>query len=220
MQLIVPTIWRPADVVGTLRRYLEAACIKRLILIDNAPESRPSELEALQNDSKLLVLAQAKNLLVNPSWNLGVSQITDPDTVIGILNDDIELPICTLLRLELHHWQPGDVIGLMPDELPGTPFSLQEISYLRGQSIGHQYRGFGSALLMQRRSYREIPASLRIWFGDDWLLHQARRVLGFRDGAIKRHHHISMHKMRRSPAFRQQLATDKDEAKRLLGLQL
>lgn len=206
--------------MGTLQRYLEAPCIERLILIDNAPQFRPSGLETLKKTAKLAVLTQEENLLVNASWNLGMLQISDPLCVTAILNDDITLPVTTLMGLETHSWKEGDVIGLLPSSLCNASFCLKEIPYKRGISIGSQYQGFGSALFLQRRNYRQIPASLKIWFGDDWLLQEARRVLGFLDVGIEREHHVSMRAMRQSDSFCQQLTRDKEAAAKLLQLQL
>lgn len=220
MQIIIPTLWKPPGLAAVLAHYLQAAVVERLIVIDNAPASRPADLRTLVHP-KLLLLEQSRNLYVNPAWNLGMAQVMDPEAVVAILNDDILVPEAVLTRLQRHPWQPGDVIGLLPDSAVAgraVPFVLEPFPYRPDCSIGQQARGFGSALVMQKISYTPIPEGLQIWFGDDWLLRQARCVYGFWDASIERHHHLTMEPLRRSPVFRQRLADDRAAARALLGI--
>ncbi len=220
MQIIIPTLWKPPGLAAVLRHYLQAAVVERLIVIDNAPASRPAD--ALPPDHpKLLLLEQSHNLYVNQAWNLGMAQVEDPEAVVAILNDDILLPESVLARLQRHPWLAGDVIGLLPEPAaggPAPPFVLEPFPYRPDRSIGEQAKGFGSALLMQKISYSPIPADLQIWFGDDWLLRHARCVYGFWDASIERQHHLTMEPMRRSAVFRQRLADDRAAARQLLGI--
>lgn len=218
MQLIIPTLWKPPGVVAVLHHYLEAEAVERLILIDNAPDQRPAGVPSAMA-SKLLLLPQASNIFVNPAWNLGIEQVRDPKAIVLILNDDILLPQAVLNQLARHPWQPGDVLGLLPAaSTAASAFRLERLAYDRQRSIGQQQPGFGSALVMQRETYRTIPEDLQIWFGDDWLLRSATRVFGFWDPAIERQHHLSMGPMRQDQAFRERLAADRAAARCLLGL--
>lgn len=217
MQVIIPTLWKPPGLVAALRHYLAAEGVERLILIDNAPDLRPNGAPP-PGTAKLLLLPQSTNIYVNPAWNLGIEQVSDPDAIVLILNDDILLPHTVLRELAGHPWQPGDLLGLLPAGAAGAAFRLEPLAYNPQLSIGQQQPGFGSALAMQRATFRPIPKDLQIWFGDDWLLRGATRVFGFWDGAIERQHHLTMTPMRQSQTFRDRLAADRAAALHLLGL--
>ncbi len=222
LQLIIPTLWRPAALVSTLTRTLNCTMVDRLVLVDNAPEQQPAAAKAVLQHPKLLWLPQPSNLYVNQAWNLGMEQIADADTVVAILNDDIEIPdaVFKALRAEWNSRAPNDsvVIGLLPPPEAATACALEPVHYQPQQSIGVQCRGFGSALFLRRRHFQFIPPQLRIWFGDDWILRQARLVLGLRSSLIRRDHHVTMKAMRASQQFREVLAQDRRAAVSLLGL--
>ncbi len=222
LQLIIPTLWRPPALVTILTNTLNSSMVERLVLIDNAPEQQPTAACGVLQHPKLVWLPQPSNLYVNQAWNLGMEQIGDADVVVGILNDDIAIPDAVLKALNAD-WgtrDPADavVMGLLPPPAEPTPWALEPVSYQPQQSIGVQCRGFGSALFLRRRHFQPIPQELRIWFGDDWILRQARLVLGMRSSLIHREHHVTMQAMRASQQFRELLAQDKRAARTLLGL--
>lgn len=225
LQLVIPTLWQPAGLVGALEEYLNSSAIERVIVIDNAPAQRPAAARELEPHPRLLLLAQSENLYVNPSWNLGLAQIANSSTLVGILNDDIQIPACVLEALLAQAPASGTVVGLLPPPeisvpataFPAYPLVLEPFTYRRELSIGSQCRGFGSALFLRRGDFVPIPSSLQIWFGDDWILQQASRVLGLRSAWIRIERHVTMAAMRNSETFRQQLARDKQLAPQLLG---
>lgn len=225
LQLVIPTLWRPAALVAALEGYLHSPAVERVIVIDNAPALRPAAVRALEPHPRLLLLAQPENLYVNPAWNLGLAQIASGSSLVGILNDDIQIPACVLEGLLAQAPAAGTVVGLLPPPetaapgppSPAYPLVLEPFPYRRELSIGSQCRGFGSALFLRRGDFVPIPSSLQIWFGDDWILQRASRVLGLRSAWIRIERHVTMAAMRRSETFRQQLARDQQLAPRLLG---
>ena len=221
LQLVIPTLWQPAGLGAALEGYLNCPAVDRLIVIDNDPCQRPDTVKALaERHPRLLLLAQPHNLLVNPAWNLGMAQIPEGATLVGILNDDIQIPAVVLIQLLAQAPPPGTVVGLLPDDDSLTDFELEPFPYRRGVSIGSQCRGFGSAMFLRRSDFVPIPSDLQIWFGDDWILQRAREVLGLRSALIGIDRHVTMTAMRRSDAFRQLLARDRTLAPQLLGWDL
>ncbi|MBU3749923.1 MAG: hypothetical protein FGM52_05640 [Mycobacterium sp.] len=214
---MIPTLWRPAGLLAALDDYLSCPAVDRVIVIDNDPSQRPAPAEALAKHPRLLLLSQPRNLLVNQAWNLGMAQITSSSTLVGILNDDIHIPSGILMKLLAQAPPPGTVVGLLPAGDTLTDFALEPFTYRHGVSIGSQCGGFGSALFLRRSDFVPIPSRLRIWFGDDWILQHARRILGLRSTQIRVDRHVTMTAMRSSYAFRRQLARDKALAPRLLG---
>lgn len=229
LQLVIPTLWNPARLMTALEDYLHCPVVERVIVIDNDPGNQPAAVRRLAHHPRLLLLHQDENLYVNPSWNLGMAQISGHRTLVGLLNDDIQIPCPVLARLLAQAPPCGTVVGLLPAEesarncvsdstLPEDAlFALEPFPYRQDLSIGTQCSGFGSALFLRRGDYVPVPVSLKIWFGDDWLLRHADQVLGLRSPLIRMDRHVTMSALRRSPAFRERLAQDKREAGTLLG---
>ncbi len=218
LQLVIPTLWKPTTLVATLEHYLAASVVERVVLIDNAPNLRPAGIEELRQHKKLELLAQSENLFVNRAWNVGMAKIGDQEALVGILNDDILIPDGVLMLLLDQAPAPGVVVGLLPPGETNTSFALVPFPYRPDYSIGQQCQGFGSALFLRRGDFTPIPPELKIWFGDDWILRQAKQVLGLRSALISMDRHVTMGAMRASPDFRQLLASDKRHAGKLLGL--
>lgn len=229
LQLVIPTLWRPTRLVTALENYLHCPGVERVIVIDNDPANQPEAVQELERHPRLLLLHQSENLYVNPSWNLGMAQISGDATLVGLVNDDINIPSPVLEQLLAQAPPSGTVVGLLPAHEPDTggtsessnpessPFALEPFPYRQDLSIGTQCRGFGSALFLRRGDYVPVPTNLKIWFGDDWILRQADQVLGLRSSLISIERHVTMRDLRRSQAFRDRLAQDRHEAVPLLG---
>ncbi|QNI69372.1 hypothetical protein [Cyanobium sp. NS01] len=226
MQLVIPTLWKSKSLVESLNRYLQLSFVERILLVDNAALERPGDLGSLAKDARLLMLPQHQNIYVNPSWNLAVAQISDPNTLVGILNDDVSLSPKALAEMNARSWQVGEVVGLMPDS-DLTDLSLSRETGIRlipvhhdvKQSIGQQLPGFGSAMFLLRATYRTIPPCFQIWYGDDWLLRSATRIFGIHDPGLRREHHVTMRDLRKSSSFRSILSNDRRSAAQLFGFE-
>jgi len=221
VDLIIPTLWLCDRFTSTLQGYLRLDEISQIIVVDNKPSARPATISAMLSHEKLVVLEQQQNIYVNAAWNLGIRSLEQKAGLVGLINDDITLPDHVIQTVTTRSWDPGDVLGLLPVPAEhGEPHELaiRPLAYTIKLSIGQQYPGFGSALFFERAPYKPIPDSLRIWFGDDWILRNSSTVYGLFCPAITVEQHVSMRAMKQAADFRAILESDKQAAQQLLSL--
>lgn len=164
VSVVIPTLWRSDCTVGLVECLLKWEHLEQLIIIDNAPQKRP------KHDcwGACVMVEQSQNIFVNPAWNLGAQMATGK--FLAICNDDI-LFNPDDLSPALFQLRRNEVIGLHKDSilnpsLIGTP----EIE--SGFYLGF---GWGCLMLMRRDTYTPIPRTIRVWYGDDWLVHSIRK---------------------------------------------
>lgn len=163
--IVIPTLWRcPERLLRMLAIYQASPRVGEVLIIDNHPALRPR----IDHD-KVRILPQEQNIYVNPAWNLGAREARFE---LVLANDDIELDrldeliaavdACGLdLVGACNGVDDGDIVI---QELAEFPVCIPEQP---------QYSsGFGS--LMFVRDYQPIPASMRLYYGDNVLFEQAR----------------------------------------------
>jgi len=214
--LVIPTLWIPTSFHRALNVYIKSEAIQSIILVDNNPAGRTDEIQSLLSCDKITILEQSKNLFVNASWNLGVSRITKPDALVGILNDDILIPHTILEKLRVQLKDQEGITGLLQAESGDPDLLIQEIVYDPCRNIGAQYRGFGSALFFKKKDYVPINSSLKIWFGDDWLLRNSTKVNGIKSSKIEIANNITISRLKKSRWFKELIQKDKAAANMLL----
>ncbi|WP_322613374.1 glycosyltransferase family 2 protein [Dermacoccus abyssi] len=70
--VIIPTMQRSPLLWEQLPHYLASELVAEVVIINNVPAAIDVE------HPKLRVLAQERNIYVNPAWNLGVASSTAP----------------------------------------------------------------------------------------------------------------------------------------------
>lgn len=223
MQLVIPTIWKSRWLKETIEYYLGSKYIERIILIDNAINETPQEMSGILKDERVLYVPQEENIYVNQAWNIGVNAIGNSDCCLGILNDDIRISVTALEWISRYSFEGREVVGLLTHECMrirrGEPPRIRQLGYSRQRSVGRQYPNFGAALFMMKDSYREIPRGLKIWYGDDWQLQVADKVMGLSCELLMHEQHMSVTEMKKDISFRRTLAEDKLYAKEVLGFE-
>lgn len=155
--VIIPTMWRSPLTIPLLASLSESTHVQEIIIIDNSPHDKPSfQLP------KVNILEQVQNIYVNPAWNLGVQHAKHD--LICLCNDDVAFNP-SIFKTAEEHLQASTVIGChednfnLPDNITPTIHS--------GHAIG---QGWGCILFFKKKYFVPIPASLKIWCGDDWLV--------------------------------------------------
>ena len=162
--VIIPTMWKSDKIHQMLDVYQKNELVKEIIIIDNNPLEKPN----LEKYSKIIYYTEGKNLYVNPSWNIGYTLssyktiLANDDIVIINLND-------TLLQINESNY---DIIGI---DLTSNNENKVFIDELRGINVniplGDQINGFGCFMFVKEYTY--IPNNIKIWYGDDFLLHNS-----------------------------------------------
>jgi len=169
VSVIIPTLWRSDVTTKLVKALLNWHLLEELIIIDNDPSSRPRN-ECWQSCT---VLEQRENIYVNPAWNLGVSQ--SKGEVIAICNDDI----CfnpNDLNAAIEKLKYNEVIGLHEDAIVNSQ-SISEPELHSSHVLG---QGWGCLMLLRRKSYTPIPSCIKVWFGDNWIVHSTKTKLSLR----------------------------------------
>ena len=160
VSVIIPTLWRSDVTVQLVNTLLDWPLLEELIIIDNDPGSRPHHTCW----KHCTVLEQEDNIYVNPAWNLGVR--TAKENIIAICNDDICFNPRDLDRF-IRQLKPNEIWGLHEDSIL-KPESINQPELRTGFIMG---LGWGCLMLMRRGSYIPIPQNIKVWYGDDWLVH-------------------------------------------------
>ena len=165
---IIHTLWKAKEFTDHLVDVLiEDESDGEIIIIDNAPA------DFFYDNEKVVMLRQEENIYVNPSWNLGIEE-SDYDKFI-ILNDDIIIPYNLVFELESMLTPDKGIIGIDERGVIKVPhFDSKNITFLDRKidlkPIKKRGWGFGITLAGHRKSYYKIPESIRIWYGDDYLV--------------------------------------------------
>jgi len=146
-------------------------------LIDNDFKNQPKF--NFTDYDKILVCKMSNNVFVNPAWNYGVFKSKSP--LICLLSDDVYISeqiinyICSLDFTKI------DIVGSYSSDK--DVLELQEIKVDKSINIGSYHYGFGCAMFMRRTSYTQIPHLYKIWYGDDYLVHNSKNA--FKIGICK-----------------------------------
>lgn len=165
--VVIPTLLKSERLLPLLTMYCDHALVGDVIVINNA--TNPIAYE----HRKLRVLQQARNLYVNPSWNLGVREAREELLVIS--NDDISFSPQVIDMVARSLRLPIGIIGPHPSTIMGP-----EGRFRLSPALRRTY-GYGVLMFLRRSSYIPIPDDLLISSGDSWLFYnQARPNLSMR----------------------------------------
>jgi SAM-dependent methyltransferase len=173
IDLIIPTMWRCSEFPQHLEIYAASEDVNAIIIIDNDPAARPFLPHTVKQ--KLKLACHGKNIFVNPAWNLGFSLSTAP--VLAIINDDIRVDLSMIKMMAEFDWVNNhvDIIGVDVESEHKTT-TLRKIEVTKEKPLGLQYHSFGACMFMPRECYRIIPDDVKIWYGDDYLVHAHKNI--------------------------------------------
>lgn len=148
-------MWFSDKTHRNLSRLNDCAAVGEIILIDNNPSLKPTQLPL-----KTKYHTKGENIFVNPSWNWGM-ELAENDSVC-IANDDV------LFDTDIFEFiQPYLGLGIFGMatsnyyERVNKPFHINPI-----QSRGW---GWGCLLFLHKGNWIPIDERLKIACGDDWL---------------------------------------------------
>jgi hypothetical protein len=156
--VIIPTMWCSNLILKLLDVLNDNHMVGEVILIDNDSSKRPPQITPT---SKLRIIEQEQNIYVNPAWNLGV-ELSNYENIC-ISNDDLVWDVNCLpyIKENLH-------LGIIGQDgknyYGGGEYSLQKIDK-RGW-------GWGCLLFIDKINWKPIPSTLKVAYGDDWLLRE------------------------------------------------
>lgn len=172
ISVIIPTLQKNKELLHNLIDSLDLDnSVGEIIIIDNSLKGIPYLSE------KVRVITPEENLFVNPSWNLGVKEAKYD--IVALLNDDIVIcdDFCSCVASKI---TPNmGIIGFNSNDYmtvcnkfdykpqKNEP-SLEAIKYM------DEY--FGVAMFFYKTAYIPVPNEIKIVYGDNWILHQAKKM--------------------------------------------
>lgn len=163
--IIVPTLWRYAPFVDFIKDLVKFDMVDDIIIINNNVAATPQD--PVLHHWKVRLVNEPENTGVNPAWNKGVTGAKNDK--ICILNDDVVFDLKMFYHVDSVLTPESGVVGICPGvkDFNQPPFVSGVIKVIpwTGQ---HTY-GFGCLMFVHRAWWVEIPAGLKIYYGDNWI---------------------------------------------------
>tara|TARA_B110000902_G_scaffold139075_1_gene160673 strand:+ start:965 stop:1612 length:648 start_codon:yes stop_codon:yes gene_type:complete len=207
--VIIPTMWRSNKTSKLLKDLYESKYIHEIIIIDNDVAAKNVDLDQYSN--KIRYYPQTENIYVNPAWNLGVSLANND--LLCICNDDINFNVNDYIQFVLPHISELGIFGanIRPYHKV-TQDVLYKINDDRITRAALATQGFGMLMFMNKKNWINIPSSLKIWFGDDWLTGNHENIYSVN---LVKTIDADKHTTASSPELKEILKLDRIEWKRL-----
>jgi hypothetical protein len=155
-------MWCPSTAVELIEQLTTVQCVDQIVIINNKTDCTPTTPVLLHD--KIMMLNQAKNIYVNPAWNLGVEHATNE--LVCLLNDDI------LFDLRVFEYLTDKITD--SDGIYGLNMTDQS-DRLHVQATDTRCWGFGCLMCFHKNTYCTIPTQLKILYGDDFLFNASQR---------------------------------------------
>lgn len=171
--VIIPTIWKSEYTLELLNRYLNSEFVGEVILINN----RETETHQIPTNEKLKVITPKENIYVNPAWNLGVKEAKYEN--ITISNDDILFEVDEYYQyLE----QTENLLELGYIGAHSDNYTLDKSNDVRIEMYDNRNNvgGWGCLFSFRKNLWKDIPDSLKIWYGDNYIHAQPHMIFQLR----------------------------------------
>lgn len=170
IDIIIPTLWKSEGFLEYLEKYLNNPFINKIIIIDNDYKNRP---KFNFDNKKIKIFKPTTNIFVNPAWNLGVSFSTADIVCLG--SDDLWIQDDVFSFINHLNFDSTGIIGaeIVKEK---KELKLKSIEVTKQTTLGRQFFGFGTCMFLLRKNYINIPSLYKIWFGDDFLVHELKNV--------------------------------------------
>lgn len=181
LTVIIPTLLKDRELLTSLLDNLvDDECIAEILVVKNTSENFE------YGNGKVRLIGDGSNIFVNPSWNLGVREAKTE--YVALLNDDIRFPknFCSsVLNLFTENIgvigaDTGFVINTR-DKDNNVIVDIKSVDINSGssqpylKSITFRPEDFGIAMFFRKQDYIPIPEELKVFFGDDWIIHNMRK---------------------------------------------
>lgn len=191
--------------------------ISQAVIIDNAQCLDVTELQ--DAPFSVLLLTPARNISVNPAWNIGLRLSTECD-VVALLNDDVRISR-EFIKKSVR------ALGLYPEAGVVCPLTepaskAEELNNIPqpNHPIARMTKREGWAMVIDGDLLLRIPPipeTLRTFCGDDWIWYWSHRLhrCWMKDMANIIHHHVGA-SMAVLPEIRKTMKAEKTEFTRII----
>lgn len=152
--VVIPTMWKPYTFEEELIDICSSSFVNDVIIINNDKNLTPSW--KILNYYKIMMVTPPNNIIVNPSWNIGVR--LSKNNNVCLLNDDLLFDNKVFEFMSYH--LDKHLCGLRMASI-NPPMELNPAD--------QRCHGFGCMMFVRKDSYEAIPETLRLFHGDDYL---------------------------------------------------
>jgi hypothetical protein len=170
--VIIPTLWKSERIFKLFVHLNKTDKVGEILLIDNAGLYQTFNVDDYYNNfkiqNKIKLIQPGENIYVNPAWNLGVKEAKYEN--IAILGDDINFDMKLFDIIDEETLNKG-IIGMDSNNYHFTEF--KDAPWLSLMYAGRPRPwGWGCIILFKKKNWLPIPESIKVWYGDDWIMHQ------------------------------------------------
>lgn len=142
--------------------YHQSEHIGEILIIDN----NPSKKFDLFSSDKVKIITKGYNIFVNPAWNFGVANCSCENIILA--NDDILIDLNDLnkLMVKINEYIVDDIV-IGPHELSFKTSFNPNVEIVLDSTIRSFTYGWGTFMVMTKKSYVDIPENVIIWYGDN-----------------------------------------------------
>jgi hypothetical protein len=156
----IPTIWKSERINRLVKDLDSSEKVGEILIIDNL-HLYDGRFDTL---NKVRIIQPKENLYVNPSWNRIVKE--SQYDLVGLLNDDINFDVNIFKSFNGEVLLSVGIVGMGEEnyellEFEGTPI-ITDARYTSDS-------GWGCMLLLHKNHWIDIPESLKIWYGDNYI---------------------------------------------------
>jgi len=185
ISVIIPTLFKVERLYQTLEELSACEYVGEIILIDNTGIRKNIKIP------KLIYICEPTNTYVNPAWNKGVA-ISSYDKLC-ILNDDTWFDFSKLK--EISEWITVDngLIGMSENNYdnPNGEFKIIRKEKYEKYPKGIRNRGYACCFFLHKKNWIDIPESMKIWGGDDYLFYSKNDYYNYEIQGLKCEGYIS-----------------------------
>jgi glycosyltransferase involved in cell wall biosynthesis len=162
--VIIPTIWKTDNIYDIIDNLAACTQVGEIIVIDNDYDKERKPLNSFATH-----IINDTNVYVNAAWNQGVA-LSNYD-YICLLNDDIYTEVETLTQLFVEFNKSDGLVGVHTSCYVNTHNVYPE--FVPHTMVTY---GFGCLMMFHKDNYHIIPETLKIAYGDNWLVEHNEMV--------------------------------------------
>lgn len=156
----IPTIWKSERINKLVTDLNSSVMIGEILIIDNLHQYDGRFNELL----KVRVIQPEENLYVNPAWNRIVKE--SQNNLIALLNDDINFDVNIFESFNEELLLKVGITGMGQENYQHTSFEGEPI-ITDARNVSDW--GWGCFFLLHKMHWVDIPESLKIWYGDNFI---------------------------------------------------
>lgn len=159
--VIIPTLWRSDRTQKLINDLQSCELVDEIIVIDNSADKINTQF-----NGKVKIISFAKNIYVNPAWNVGVKLAKNE--CIALCNDDINFNTNIFSTITKDVLTNNGIIGMGAGNYTDS-IDQNATPYVDVWKPGINDLGWGCLIFLKKSNWVDIPDEIKIWYGDNFI---------------------------------------------------